>query len=113
MRELLLSMKNKEFAYKCINILIDKGRQSDVEKLTASDFCKRKFDMNYPILQEVCQYGAVSDDCFIDAAHNRRYYPQPIIAFGKRYIICNDWYYNAKVNPRDTRSAFVDWILSC
>ena len=107
MREKLLLMKNKEFAYKCLSILIEAGRKEDFEKLTDDRFCKRNFDMNYPIISEVPLYGEIPQRDFRDHCLNRRYYPQPIIAFGKRYIVCNDWYYNT----RDTRTDFVNWVL--
>lgn len=107
MRENLLRMKNKAFAYKCLNILIEAGRKEDFERLTDHDFCKRNFDMNYPIIFEVSLHGEIPQTDFRDHCLNRRYYPQPIIAFGKRYIVCNDWYYNI----RDTRTNFVNWVL--
>ena len=112
MREILLNMKNKDFAYKCISILIAKNRQEDIERLTEPSFCKTRFDMNFAILQEVPLYGVIPEADFMDHRHNRRYYPQPIIAFGKRYILCNDWYYKNKSNQRDTRTDFVNWILA-
>lgn len=111
MKEHLLALKNKDFAYKCINILIEKERKLDIELLKDVNFCKRNFDMNFAILQEVPPYGNIPEDFFKDSRLNRRYYPQPIIAFGKKYIVCNDWYYNNKVNQRDTKSHFVNWVL--
>lgn len=111
-KEQILQMKNKDFVYQCLNILIEKGREKDVEKLTDPVYCKRKFDMNFSILQEVPRCGAILQADFFDHAHNRRYYPEPIIAFDKRYIVCNDWYYNTRTNKRDTRGEFVDWILN-
>ena len=52
MREKLLEMKNKDFVYKCLDILISKGRKDDIAKLTDSYFCKSRFDMNFSILQD-------------------------------------------------------------
>ena len=111
MKELLLEMKNKVFAYKCIEILISAKREEDIHKLTDPGFCKSKFDMNFAILQEISVGETISEKIFFDNSGNRRYYPQPVTAFGKRYIICNDWYYNCKTNKRDTRTNFVNWIL--
>ena len=111
MREMLLSLKNKDFAFRCISILISKGRERDIEYLKDKDFCKSRFDMNYPILREVNLNGVIQESCFLDSSMNRRYYPNTIIAFGRRYIVCNDWYYNNKVNLRDTKSNFVNWVL--
>ena len=110
MKDKLLQMKNKDFVYKCLNIMIEAGRNVDLEKLTDPNFCKNRFDMNYAILQEVSLEGEIGQKTFRDHCLNRRYYPQPIIAFGKRYIVCNDWYYNTK-NKRDTRTGFVTWVL--
>lgn len=111
MREKLLEMKNKDFVYRCIDILITKSRKDDIEMLTKPTYCKQRFDMNYAILQEVPLYGTIPEIYFKDHCLNRRYYPQPIMAFGKRYIVCNDWYYKTKGNTRDTRTNFVDWVL--
>ena len=111
MREQLLDLKNKDFVYKCLDILISQRRKDDIFMLTNPSFCKTRFDMNYSILHEVPLYGEIPERDFKDHCLNRRYYPQPIIAFGKRYIVCNDWYYKTKCNTRDTRSNFVDWVL--
>ena len=111
MKEKLLGMKNKDFVYNCLNILITKGRKDDITKLANSNYCKTRFDMNFAILQEVSLYGEIPERDFKDHCLNRRYYPQPIIAFGKRYIVCNDWYYKTKANTRDTRTNFVNWVL--
>ena len=111
MRDQLLSLKNKDFIYQCLEILINGQRKADIEKLTDQDFCKRRFDMNYAILQEVSVLGPIPTHDFIDHCGKRRYYPQPVSAFGKRYIVCNDWYYNTKTNTRDTRTDFVNWVI--
>ena len=111
MREILLKMKNKDFIYRCLELLIKAKREDDLIKLTDPYFCKNKFDMNYAILQEVSLYGEIPERNFRDNCLNRRYYPQPIVAFGKRFIVCNDWYYKTKSNTRDTRTNFVDWVL--
>ncbi len=111
MKEKLLMMKNKDFIYKCLEILIRDEREDDINKLTDPCFCKDKFDMYYAIIQEVSLYGEIPEKDFRDNCLNRRYYPQPVIAFGKRYIVCNDWYYKTKANNRDTRTNFVNWVL--
>lgn len=102
-------MKNKEFAYECIHLLIKKGQTECIEHLIDRDYCKRHFDMNYPILQEVSPVGTIDLSMFTDHAGNRRYYPQPIQYNGKRYILCNDWYYGTQ---RDTRTDFIEWVLT-
>lgn len=112
MRDKLFSLKNKEFIYQCLIILINQQRKDDIEKLINPDYCKDRFDMNYAILQEVPLYGSIPDKDFLDHCGYRRYYSQPVTAFGKRYIVCNDWYYNAEINKRDTRTDFVEWIIN-
>ncbi len=112
MREILLSLKNKDFIFQCLELLIKSQRKKDIESLTDKDFCKHRFDMNYAILQEVSIVGSIPNKDFLDHCGNRRYYPQPVSAFGKRYIVCNDWYYNTKINMRDTRTDFVNWVIN-
>lgn len=112
MRDYYLKMKNKDFAYQTIRILIENKCGDSIKRLTDPDFCKIKFDMNFPILQKVCSYGSIPREEFLDVSGNRRYYPEPITVFGNRYIVCNDWYYNGKTNRRDTRTAYLDWVLS-
>lgn len=111
MREQLLALKNKDFIYQSLSILIANNRKFYIEKLTECDFCKKRFDMNLAILQEVSPSGSISEKDFSDNSGHRRYYPKPICAFGKRYIVCNDWYYKSTSTTRDTRTNFVDWIL--
>ena len=107
----VLKLKNKDFAFhcleqlkKCSNISYEK-----MARLTNKSFCKDKFDMNYPVLQEVNYVGSINSEMFLDHAGNRRYYPDTININDKRYIVCNDWYYGG---TRDTRSAFAIWCLS-
>lgn len=106
----ILRLKNKDFAFKCLSILNEKGKKEEVGKLTDAFFCKNKFDMNYAILQEV-SFETNSNEVFTDHCGYRRYYPDVITLFGKKYVVCNDWYYNNKTNTRDTRTAFIRWVL--
>jgi hypothetical protein len=102
-------MKDEEFTYECIQLLIKKGRIENIEHLADRDYCKRRFDMNYPVLQKVSPMGTIDSSMFTDHAGNRRYYPLPIQYNGKHYIPCNDWYYGTH---RDTRTDFVEWVLT-
>jgi len=106
----MLKLKNKEFVFHCLEHLKKNSNLSDekLASLTNKIFCKDKFDMNYPILQEVNFAGSINKERFLDHNGNRRYYPDTIIINNKRYIVCNDWYYG---NTRDTRSAFARWCL--
>lgn len=111
MKDELLKLKNKDFALRCIKILEQERREQDIIRLTDADYCKQKFDMNYAILSEVSRFGSVDRSAYLDATGNRRYYPDILDLFGRRYILCNDWYYNNKTNTRDTRTDFVNWVL--
>jgi len=106
----VLKLKNKEFAFYCLDQLKNDLSANDerVTKLTNKGYCKDKFDMNYPILQEVNRFGTINNDLFRDSVGNRRYYPETIILNDKRFIVCNDWYYG---NKRDTRTEFAKWCL--
>ena len=107
----MLKLKNKDFAFRCLEALIKSPNLTDekVLKLTNRAFCKDKFDMNYSILQEVNLTGSIHNDMFNDHAGNRRYYPNTILIKGKRYIVCNDWYYGS---TRDTRTEFLKWCMN-
>lgn len=111
MKNTLLSLTNKEFSYSCISILIEKQRPADIIKLTDPIFCKQKFHMKYAILKEVPLIENIPKETFLDHTLKRRYYPEPIVAYGKNYILCNDWYYKGK-SKRDTRTNFVNWVLA-
>lgn len=106
----VMKLKNKEFVFHCLEHLKKSGNFSEdkLAKLTNKNFCKDKFDMNYPVLQEVNYAGSINKEMFLDHAGNRRYYPDTIIINEKRYIVCNDWYYGS---TRDTRSEFARWCL--
>ena len=107
----MLKLKNREFIYACLQILMNKNHKSDFDILVNSNECKRRFDMNYAILQKVCDFGSIDKSYFLDATGNRRYYPNTITFQGVRYIVCNDWYYEGKSNNRDTRTDFLNWVL--
>lgn len=111
--EELLKLKNKDFIYTCLDYLANNKEKSKeaFELLTDTDVCKRKFDMNYAILQEVSAFDTLALELYLDSAGYRRYYPEPYVTEGKRFLICNDWYYNTKTGKRDTRSEFLDWVL--
>lgn len=110
-KEDLLSLKNKDFILACLKILSENKDSSALSILTNASECKRRFDMNYPILQEVSSVGSIDQKLFRDTCGHRRYYPDTIVMWGKRFIICNDWYYKTKANTRDTRTDFVDWVI--
>ena len=106
----ILKLKNKDFAFKCLYILSEENKKYEVEKLTDVDYCKDNFDMNYAILQEVDFY-TIDEKVFMDNSGYRRYYPDIITLFDKKYIVCNDWFYNNKSTQRDTRTPFIRWVV--
>ena len=106
----ILKLKNKDFVFRCLYILSEKNRKEDVERLTDVDFCKNRFNMYYAILQEV-KFDINDERIFMDNCGHRRYYPDVITLFDKKYIVCNDWFYNNKTNTRDTRTPFVRWVV--
>lgn len=106
----MLKLKNKDFVFKCLSILHQKNRKEDIAKLTDVDFCKNNFNMYYAILQEI-KFDINNEQIFMDNCGHRRYYPNVITLFDKKYIVCNDWFYNNKSNPRDTRTPFIHWVL--
>ena len=106
----ILKLKNKDFVFRCLYILNEKNRKEDIEKLTDVDFCKNRFNMYYAILQQV-NFEINDEKLFMDNCGHRRYYPDIITLFDKKYIVCNDWFYNNKSNPRDTRTPFVRWVV--
>lgn len=109
-KENLLGLKNKEFIMECMNIISKNGSNDDVLKLTDYNYCTQFFNMYFAILQQVPPVGLVPADLHSKAG-KRRYYPDIISLFDQRYIVCNDWYYKNKINKRDTRSPFVQWVL--
>lgn len=106
----ILKLKNKDFVFKCLYILSERNKTYEVEKLTDVDFCKDNFDMNYAVLQEVDFY-TIDEKVFMDNSGYRRYYPDIITLFDKKYIVCNDWFYNNKSTQRDTRTPFIKWVV--
>lgn len=110
-RENILNLKNKEFIFTCLDMLKSKCRADYLSVLTNPDESKRRFDMNFSILQEVSSIGSISKEHFMDTSGHRRYYPDTFSDAGRRFIVCNDWYYNTKSNKRDTRTEFVNWVF--
>lgn len=106
----ILNLKNKDFVFKCLYILREKNRKEDIDRLTDVDFCKTRFNMYYAILQEV-NFDINDEKIFMDNCGYRRYYPDIVTLFNKKYIVCNDWFYNNKTNTRDTRTPFVRWVV--
>mgnify|MGYP000580648504 CR=1 FL=1 len=66
----VLKLKNKNFVFYCLEQLKKSGNLSDEKlvKLTSKNFCKDKFDMNYPVLQEVNYIGNINREMFLDHA---------------------------------------------
>ena len=109
MLDYLYKLKNKEFIFACLRILKEKSLLTDVnlKALTGKSTCYNHFDFSYPILTEVSPIGTIPREMFVDASDNRRYYPDTFVVNGRRFIVCNDWYYG---KTRDNRTRFVNWI---
>ena len=110
-KEELLELKNKEFIFACLDILKTMSNVDYISVLTNPDECKRRFDMYYPVLQEVPILGSIAREYVTDTTGHRRYYPNTFTVNGRRFVVCNDWYYVTKANRRDTRTDFVNWIF--
>lgn len=80
--ESLLKLKNEDFAYRTLQVLIENGWKDKLTMLTDLEYCKRNFDMHFPVLQKVSSTGAIPEELFFDHNGNCRYYSTPITAFG-------------------------------
>jgi hypothetical protein len=109
----LFDLPNKEFAFECLNILIESNKLKDqhLETLLDKDKISRTMHCNYtfPILREVSKDTYVSDEYRYENGY-ARYYPDVIFINNRAFIVSNDWYCKGKSNKRDNRTPFVRWI---
>ena len=112
--EYLFKFKNKQFIFECLELLKSNNAFDEkiIEILTSEKECHNSYKCNLPILIEVNVEGVVSRDLYFDRTNKRRYYPNKFIVGDHAFIVCNDWYYNNKVNKRDNRTPFVQWVAS-
>ena len=65
------------------NLLSD----NEIQNLMNVEYCKKIFDMNYPILKEINHSISLKEQRKINGYD--RYYAKP---FENKYLLCNDWY---------------------
>ncbi len=64
--------------------------ETEVKKLTESDYSKMIFDMNYPVLKIVDESLYILDNRSI--GDYTRYYAEPHYFKNARYLISSEWY---------------------
>ncbi len=84
--------------------------EQELGRLCSRDYCRTVFRMSLPVLKEVpsqCQSNpqALHEQC-IDQNGYLRYYAKVQSAYGKFYIICNNW----REHPH--RETFTAWLNS-
>ena len=105
-------LDNKEFAFGCLNLLIEKGclNETDIRILTSESECKWIFSCSkFPILSEVSPIGVLVDaDCY-DERGRQRFYKEKIYVSGHAFVVSNHWYGPGKSRP-DNRTPFLEWV---
>lgn len=105
-------LENKQFAFACMRLLENAGATTseNLAKLQEPVFCKREFDMQFPILKNVAESEIGEIDRLVrDGDGRQRYYKQVIRLGQGEYVVTNDWYGLGKTK-RDTRTPFLSWI---
>ncbi|MGD6893722.1 hypothetical protein [Bacillus infantis] len=84
--------------------LLESGRVplSVIENLKDKRYSKNTFDLNFPLLREVTDMGKI-DELKMDDTGRSRYYAKPVSIWGKKYLLCSQWY-------EYSRSRLVGWI---
>ena len=107
------SLKNKKFAYACLNLLKEKGALNEavINILTNKEECKRIFYCSgFPVLLEVSLNGPEEYvECY-DKRDKIRFYKEKIFINGRAFILSNHWYGPNKSMP-DNRTPFLQWVL--
>ncbi len=109
----LEKLNNKEFAYRCLNILKEKGCLNDEEiyLLTNEDECKKRFSCSkFPILNEVSVKGPIKEEDCYDEKGRQRFYKERIYVLGRAFVVTNHWYGPNKAMA-DNRTPFMNWVL--
>ncbi|GHV59526.1 hypothetical protein FACS1894103_3070 [Campylobacterota bacterium] len=112
----ILKLPNKQFIPECFKLIQSWDiSDSDFKALTDVDIAnaviKPQHRYTYPIVVEV----AIDEEVTQAITHikkRRRYYDNIFEYKGKRYLLCNDWYYppRSKKNTKDTRTEFIEWL---
>ncbi len=113
----LSDMPNKQFAFACINMLLDAGKLDEhtLRLLMDSEECKERFHCvrSTAILKTIpnhCSESELTKQCN-DGTNQSRYYKAPISINGQDYIITNYWY-GANTRMPDNRTPFMEWVHS-
>lgn len=64
--------------------------EMEVKKMTEDGYSKMSFDMNYPILKKVEENISIKDNRMV--GDHTRYYADPFVYKGSRYLISSEWY---------------------
>ena len=106
-------LANKEFAYKCFELLKEQDslNEQDINLLTNKYKCNTYFNSAFPILLEVSIYGEPNDADIKDAQGRNRYYKEKIFVNEKAFLITNHWYGSDKSQP-DNRTPFMNWVFN-
>lgn len=104
---------NKKFVKECLYALVKHGKAYELDKLTDPDFCTKTFSIewkddgiNCTVLKFYDPKIAVADQ-IKDSSNQQRYYPEPIILFGTRYLVYNNWL-DSEHSP--IRRQFYAWV---
>lgn len=112
----LEKLSNKDFAYSCINLLIENEaiNSAEISLLTNGEQCAKRFcsSSGFPILIDVSGYADKEElgRLCCDKSNRQRYYTETISIFGRDYVITNHWYGPNKSMP-DNRTPFMKWVL--
>lgn len=110
-RDPLLSLRNKEFAFACIDMLKTSSTlETDLACLLDSNFCKLNLKHSFAILKDATGKTSEEIRALVRDSHgNRRYYERVLMANNRTYVISNDWY-GLGMHGRDNRTPFVNWV---
>lgn len=110
-------MPNKQFAFKCLQLLINNNKLDDkaLHLLTNEDECQRLFQCSgkFTILNEIplnCSDEELKVHC-CDNTGRRRYYKEKIFISGRAFVVTNHWYGPEK-SMSDNRTPFLRWVKS-
>ncbi len=92
---------NKKFAFQSLSRLIE-SKTNFIDSLLDLDFCKKNFNMSYPILKLSIK-NSDFDECKDHKGRNRYYTPDFFSINGNTYFVCNHWY-------KIQRELFTMWI---
>ena len=110
MKARLEKLKNKPFAFECMDLL-KKNRVSmeDIWKLTDANYCKTHFNAVKPILKQIGNVASQSE--IYDNTAQPRFYGEVWQYQNHNFLITNYWY-GPNTNHIDNRTPFLIWVLA-